>query len=97
MDFKMETLDCSREDDAGTFIVLYKKALEESKRAYGFIHKGFVPYVIAHPELSKKYVQARRTLRLNYWQMPYEDAKKEYRGLPLKTWQKRVDSESSLN
>ena len=49
---------------------------------------SWVPFSVRAPDLFKKVGEARSLLGLNYWQMPYEEAKRKFDGLPFEKWKK---------
>jgi hypothetical protein len=72
---------------------LYISQFQEIQAAYVSRHNGQVganykPFSILYPWAYEGYRQARERLGLNYFQMPYEDAKKIHRDLPHRTWLK---------
>jgi hypothetical protein len=86
---KLKNTDVSTKEGALTYMELFKSANDILFRANdGFIGKNFKPYSVHSSWIFDKQIQARTTLKLNYWQMPYKKAAKKWRGLPLETWEK---------
>lgn len=83
----------TREDGAA-----YRRAFDrwhESVNPYGMgptLPKNRKPHSASHPDLFRKNKLAEELAQEGYWQMPYEEAKAKFFGLPLAKWeQKRRD------
>ncbi|WP_390240908.1 hypothetical protein [Vibrio sp. R78045] len=78
------------EEEADYFIECYIPFKKQNQvYAEGVYEAHRKPWPIEQPDLCSKYSQARSVLKLNYWQMSYEQVKqhREFRTMTHKYWQ----------
>ena len=75
--------------EAVAFVKAYKAWLyANSATGNGaFLSARSKPATVRAPDLVAKAAKAFELAEMNYWQMPYEAAKRMHRGLPLTKWQ----------
>ena len=86
---EMKKLDCLVEIDAKKYLELFDEYVLNFTKQYGVVSVNFKPLPIAEPEVYEKQKIAKHTLKLNYWQMSFEDAKRLHRDLPLRKWESK--------
>jgi hypothetical protein len=81
-------------DQAKQFLECVAAIEIQYQHPMGNASKNLKPFVLDHPSLAHKRTETQNVLEMNYWQMPYEEAKVKFRGLPRSKWQeKRMASE----
>ena len=88
-DQPLPAMPLTTKDEAITFVSAYREWLNQTSSIGNgaFIGTRSKPATARAPDLTAKARVAYEMAELNYWQMPYEQARKRYEGLPLAKWQ----------
>lgn len=88
-DSPLREMPLSTKNEAIAFVKAYKQWIYENGATGNgaFKRKHSLPATIRAPDLVAKAAAAMELAELNYWQMPYEQAKKVWWGLPLAKWE----------
>lgn len=88
-DQPLREMPLSTKAEAVAFVKAYRAWLyANSATGNGaFLSARSKPATVRAPDLVVKAAKAWELAEMNYWQMPYEAAKKTHHGLPLEKWQ----------
>lgn len=88
-DRALREMQLTNKVEAVAFVKAYRAWLyDNSATGNGaFLPARSKPATVRAPDLVAKAAQAWELAEMNYWQMPYEAAKRAHHGLPFKKWQ----------
>lgn len=87
-DKALRDMPLTTKEEAAAYVKAYKAWLyANSATGNGaFLPARSKPATVRAPDLVAKAAQAFELAELNYWQMPYEAAKRTHHGLPFEKW-----------
>jgi len=87
---QMKQLNVVDKITATKYLDLFKIAKSGFSKDYGVIPKSWLPVCIANGWVFEKQHEAKKILKLNYWDMTFEQASKSFRGIPKEIWKRGV-------